>query len=331
MELLVNDNSAKKQFENPYQFFCAVDRLLRIRKLTEQFGLKLQVHSRFSIIRPLKDEKDEDISIGSILGDWCDREKRTIFRKWIDRPSPDYLYGDMQRTGNEYFECRDDLVTDSAIGEAAFRKLHEHDCGLVSMQPTDWSEDCPLRVVYKPDDNTENHRIIELDNWWCEQKLKAALENISPRNIPDSWKVLREMSKRNFERLTFFSECFDQLFGHPFSQPAANRLYELLKILNEYANSIDSNNRQVNEEILNKYFTGENSWFSDSSKSEKNKYKKQLTFSDPEIGVGSIFLPWHGKVKHPTTNMPLRLHFSWPIRIKEPVHIAYIGPKRTMR
>ena len=72
---------------------------------------------------------------------------------------------------------------------------------------------------------------------------------------------------------------------------------------------------------------GDRALFSDSSLSEKRKFRKALTFGHPEKPGGRLFCPWHGKVSHQT----LRLHFSWPPQAKQPVHIVYAGPKITKR
>ena len=74
-------------------------------------------------------------------------------------------------------------------------------------------------------------------------------------------------------------------------------------------------------------FSGENALFTDSSASEKHRFRSGLTFPHPDRPSESLSCTWHGKVSH----MTLRLHFSWPIRPDEPVYIVYAGPKLTKR
>ncbi len=75
------------------------------------------------------------------------------------------------------------------------------------------------------------------------------------------------------------------------------------------------------------YFTGRRALFSNSSDSERRDFKHELTFPHPEDPASSLFCPWHGKVPHLT----LRLHFSWPVEIGEPIYVVYAGPKITKR
>ena len=72
------------------------------------------------------------------------------------------------------------------------------------------------------------------------------------------------------------------------------------------------------------HFHGEKSWFSDSSDSEKRKFKQDLTFPHPERAQENLFCTWHGKVKTPQ----YRVHFSWSFGT-DPVYVTYVGPKIT--
>ncbi len=74
-------------------------------------------------------------------------------------------------------------------------------------------------------------------------------------------------------------------------------------------------------------FEGDRAWFSDSSDTEKSRFRRELTFPHPEEPAKSLFCPWHGKERHQT----LRVHFSWPIQAGKPVYVVYAGPKRMKR
>lgn len=79
--------------------------------------------------------------------------------------------------------------------------------------------------------------------------------------------------------------------------------------------------------LYQKHFTGDKAWFSDSSDTEKARFKNELIFKHPANPNEVLFCPWHGKVKTPQ----LRIHFSWPIREDQPLYIVYVGPKITKR
>ncbi len=103
----------------------------------------------------------------------------------------------------------------------------------------------------------------------------------------------------------------------------------MFDILERLALSFDTTGERTPEgqQIYQDYFTGESDtvMFSDSSDTEKRKFRKALTFPHPRDPKKDLFCPWHGKERHGV----LRLHFSWPIRFGEPVYIVYIGPKIT--
>ncbi|MBN1960904.1 MAG: hypothetical protein JW841_08150, partial [Deltaproteobacteria bacterium] len=85
--------------------------------------------------------------------------------------------------------------------------------------------------------------------------------------------------------------------------------------------------------IYQDFFTGKKggggrgALFSDSSDEEKNEFKNALTFNHPQKPHVKIFCPWHGKVQTPK----YRIHFSWPVRVNEPLYVVYIGEKLTKR
>lgn len=103
----------------------------------------------------------------------------------------------------------------------------------------------------------------------------------------------------------------------------------LLNVLDRYADAFDNGGGLTSEgkRIYRDFFTGQNALFSDSSDTEKSKFRGELTFKHPSEAGKSLFCPWHGKERHSA----LRLHFSWPVRFKEPVYVVYIGKKITRR
>ena len=232
-----------------------------------------------------------------------------------------------QHSGDDYLECGDDIVTDSAVGEAAYRALHEVECGLVSVIPSDW-DFSPVEVTWRREAEGLDDQIAALENW----RDAAALEKrLRDNPLPlRSWHDLRDASKYRFRRLTFAGDCFQPLLGRPFSKNSAERILFLLGTLDQFARAFDADGVRTSEGhwIYQNYFTGrKNALFSDSSDTEKNDFRRKLTFPHPDDPQKSIFCTWHGKERH----LKLRLHFSWPIRFGKPVYVVYAGPKITRR
>lgn len=216
-----------------------------------------------------------------------------------------------------------EVVTDSAVGEAAFRELHGVECGLASVTPSNWNFS-PVDVAWRRDEGVDD-RCAVLKNWWD----AATMERELPPTVVTSWRDVREAALSRFGRLTFSDDCFENLGGVPFARSSADRVLVLLGILNQLGLCYGSDGKRNAEghRLYRDYFTGQQALFSDSADTEKSDFRSELTFPHPEKEGESLFCTWHGKERRST----LRLHFSWPIRFREPVYVVYVGPKLTKR
>jgi len=245
---------------------------------------------------------------------WLDRSRKVPWQDGSCRPHPD-----------DWLESRGEIVTDTAVGEAAYRGLHGTECGLISTHPSAWSFS-PIEVTWQHRGENDD-RSVELENWWestaLEQRLRSLL---SP---PKSWNDLQSISSQRFTKLTFTDACFVPLEGCPFAGSAAERILELLHLLDQLACAFDAEGKRTSagHALYQEHFTGSNARFSDSSTTEKNSFRKELSFPVPGDSRNLLFCPWHGKERH----LQLRIHFSWPIRSGEPTYVVYIGPKITKR
>ena len=215
------------------------------------------------------------------------------------------------------------MVTETGLGEADCRLFYKIDCGTVSMSTSLWLSEF-LVVDWHENEDVKS---IKVPNYWDAETLTEVLET---SNKPlQSWEELEKTAKNRYPELTFSSESFKPLRGHPFVAPAACQLLKRLAILQNFKNCFDENGKRTTQgqNMYQQYFTGDNAWFSDSSYTEKAKFKKDLTFSHPLEIAEPLFCPWHGKVK----TLQLRIHFSWPIQAGKLLYIAYVGPKITKR
>ena len=165
----------------------------------------------------------------------------------------------------------------------------------------------------------------EVENWWSCNKLREDLNRMPPPIL--SWKKLYKASVARFNYLKFSGNSFSYLDGVPFARSSADRVLTLLKVLDELAGQYDENGSRTSEghRLYSKYFTGTKALFSDSSESEKHRFRKQLTFKHPDYPEKKLFCSWHGKESH----LLLRIHFSWPEKAGEPIYVVYVGPKIT--
>ena len=321
MEILVNDRSIHEQFHDAGSFREALARLMAMRSAARRFGRDVHCHRALLTASPIP-----GVAMQQAIGRLAVESERRAAMGWLTRFGP--FWDDLRRHGaGDWLECGGKIVTDSAVGEAAFRTLHGADCGLISFTPSDWDYS-PVDVTWRREDEGADDRSTALRNWRSAPALEAGLRDTAPPFR--SWDDLRQAAAIRFESLTFAEDCFEPLSGIPFANGAADRLLVLLDILDRFARSFDRSGARTAEgqRIYQDYFTGGcNALFSDSSDDEKRDFREALTFRHPNEPGGSLFCPWHGKVRQ----MTLRLHFSWPVRAGRPVYVVYAGPKLTKR
>ena len=320
MDLLANDLSVHEQFHDVAAFREAFSRLMSMRNVARRYGRDVHCHRTLLNVNPTP-----DISLQqAIMGFPLDSERRAAMM-WLTRTGP--FWDDIrQHAVGDWLECGGEIVTDSAVGEAAFRTLHGVECSLVSLSPTDWNSS-PVEVIWCREAEGLEDRYTELENWWNGAAFEDALQERAPPI--QSWEELRLACAERFENLIFAEDCFEPLVGVPFSKNVAERFLVLLDILEVLSGEFDVAGARTEEghRIYRDYFTGDRALFSDSSDREKRDFRQELTFAQPEDPGSRLFCSWHGKV----SRLTLRLHFSWPIEAGKAVYVVYAGPKITKR
>nr|VFJ50112.1 MAG: hypothetical protein BECKDK2373B_GA0170837_10279 [Candidatus Kentron sp. DK] len=317
MNFLFNELSMEGQFQNTLTFRDAMGRLMKMRKVIRDSGHELHCHREMGNAKVMGD------AVFSRAVQKLPRDEKASVMQWVTRQGP--FWEDSRSHGpDEWLECRGKIVTDSAIGEAAYRNLSGDDCHLVSLTPSSW-EFSPLSVTWRPDNGEQD---IDIPNHWERDTLESTLPNASEK--VNSWNELEKLSRGRFTHLIFSEEGFSPLQDFPFIESAAQRIMARFRVLDEFKNRFDEAGKRTRagHNIYQQYFTGEKAWFSDSSDSEKHRFRDELTFLHPETG-DALFCPWHGKIN--TNQQPLRIHFSYPVRADKPLYVVYVGPKLTKR
>ena len=319
MEFFANEMSIHRQFHDLPTFHGALERLIGIRGVARRFGRNVYCHQALVDAEPVP-----GVRMQQAVQRLADNERRALMI-WLTRGGP---FWDVLRRhdANDWLECRGEIVTDTAVGETAYRTLRGVECALISARPSDW-DFSPVEVIWNREAEGLDDQNAALENWRDAAALEENLRHAAPPIR--SWADLGDFSKSRFSRLTFAVRCFDPLAGVPFAKSVVDRIRELLSILDRFSNAFDAGGSRTPEgsRIYRDYFVGDNALFSDSSDSEKRSFRTGLTFPHPDKPGESLFCTWHGKVRH----MTLRLHFSWPIRAGEPVYVVYAGPKLTRR
>ena len=320
MELLANDLSVHEQFPNLPSFHEALERLMAMRSTARRFERDVYCNRLFLNSNPIP-----NVSMPQAIGQLPSESQRRSAMSWLTRGGP--FWDDFRLHGEaDWLECQGEIVTDTAVGEAAYRSLHGVATGLVSVTPSEWGYS-PVLVTWKQEDEGADSRDATVDNWNNASELEPGLKAAPPPIR--SWDRLHEAARARFEFLQLADNCFEPLGGTPFSRSSGDRILALLEVLDRLAQAFDATGKRTPEghRIYRDHFTGDRAWFSDSSDSEKNKYRNGLTFPHPTDAGSSLFCTMHGKVSHLT----LRLHYWWSERAGDPVFVVYAGPKITTR
>ena len=298
---------------------------MKMRAVSKRFDREVYCNSRLVNTSP-----GQRFQMQQAIHQLRDKNKRRAIILWLTNGPFWDAPEQRKHSEDDLLECvdqNDQVVTNTAIGEAAFRELSDLPCGVVSIKPSDW-ESSSVKVAYRDGNGQSGNQFIDIENFLDFSTLKSSLEEAeSPIG---SWDDLKEIALNRFNRLKFSANCFEPLAKLPFAQSSANTLIARLRILSQLADVCDRNGVQSVEyqQIYRNHFTGDKAWFSDSSDQEKQHFKSQLTFPHPKHPDRPLFCPYHGKERH----LQLRLHFCpWPIRPGEPVYVVYIGPKLTKK
>lgn len=250
-----------------------------------------------------------------------DRDLIRLVLNWLTKSGP-FWEDERQPAVEDYFHCHQTEVTEFGLGEAARRKLGGESTNSISF-PGAGFDYSPLPVVQGLLE--EPTSTIEVENQWKWEDVQRAVEAAMPPII--NWEQMLTEARGRFDHLDLVADCGDPLKSEPFSQHVVKRVFELLKVLNEYISCMAETcaPTERNHELFAQHFTGEKSLFSDESTSNKQDFKNKLEFPDPAQPGKKIFCPWHGKINTPT----YRIHFEWPPRPNVKLRIVYIGPKIT--
>ena len=315
VELVFNELSIHGQFHDPVSFRKAIGRVITIRNIARRFGKELQCHRNLGERPAMRKAKMIEVIR------YLDRDSQRALMQWAQSHGP-FWEDFREHMGDDWLEYDDDIVTDTAVGEAAYCVLQGIERALISIDPSSWLIS-PLLVDWCDNDFT---KMVKVSNYWAIDKLETALAN-APSSL-SSWRDLATAASLRYQNLIFSTNCFEPLDGYPFGQGTADQLLSRLGVLNNMKDCFDHGKRTPEGQALyQKHFTGDKAWFSDSSDTEKARFKNELTFKHPANPNEVLFCPWHGKVKTP----PYRIHFSWPIRADEPLYVVYVGPKITKR
>lgn len=318
MDFLVNELSLHGQYANARDFKQSLGLLLSCGQHIENQG-----HSCY-YSRELSTRKVTlELDLRQMLKSIGDRNFVQLVTNLLSKRGP-FWSESRQHSEDDYFEYQDEVITNTALAEIAWRIADQRDCHAVSFNPSDFNYS-PLAVEWHQ--SSGDISLIEVQNFWEVNTLTTFLKNsLKP---PKNWEELIQQCINEYSRLTFANNLLDALNSEPFSGSIAERVRELLSILDELNTCFEEDGKfgLRGQEIKKNYFEKEKALFTDSSDSEKRDFRDAMTFKKPISSTGeTIFCPFHGKIK---MSKQYRIHFNWPK--EKPTDPLYIGPKITKR
>ena len=248
VDYLVNDLSLHGQFHDMADFIKSIDVLMAIREEISRLGSALYCHRGLVQAQVMPDIHMQKAVQG------LDPNKRRALMSWLANIGP-YWEDARLHTASDYLAVEEDIVTDTAIGEAAIcisRKLARE---LVGFSPSRWM-DTPIGVDWVREEG--DPLCIDVPNHWTLASVKASLQ-ANPIAF-DSWASLEAHLRQSCTRLTFSDDAFAPLHGHPFALAPSIRIRVLLHILNDLKGCFGEDGlwNAEGRQILADYFSGEN-------------------------------------------------------------------------
>jgi len=319
LSILLNDFSLAGQFTSTHAFLQSLELLMKLRQVSECRGYKLECSSTL-----VNNQVTNELTLYEAIQSLQEISKKRSVMAWITKAATSWGQNRLHND-DDYLICNDEVVTGTAIGEAAYRNHENKESSLVSFAPSDWMVS-PINVDYFYDNENKN-KSCAVKNYWTVDSLTDYLDSIlAPIQ---SWKELEKRMRSECEYLNFSEDSFSLLFPQPFVTGASDRIVVLLRTLDRYSQCFDERGNRTDEgnEIYQNYFTGDRARFTDSSDDEKRRFENELKFALPDRGAAKVLCPWHGKIQTPQ----LRIHFAWPEQNGGNFDVVYIGPKITKR
>jgi len=316
MDCFIHDLSLNGQFQTPQEFLQEIKALLDLR---DRYPI---VRDSLYCTRALSSRPATATQNLREVAGGAQRDLRLRIINWLMTKGP-FLDNSRLQHADDYFECDGHDVTDQGAGEAA-RRLSAKLASCMLSFPGGGYDSPSLEIHHGIPENRLGR--YEIANFWQHDALRIALNQAQAK--PQNWSSALSQASQRFPDLLISPEILVTLQRESFSSYVAERIFELLGILQEFIAVRDKGSySQRNWELIDHHFSGNKAWFTDESDSNKREFAEQLSFVDPYANGAKIFCPWHGKIKTPQ----FRIHFTpWPLSTTDKkIKVLYIGPKIT--
>ena len=324
MELFFNDASLEGQFSHHIEFEKSLETILQMRAEAQKRGFPILCDKDALETRPIVGDKYLQQIISKIS-----ESKKRVFMYWITKDGSYWGKEKRQHKPDDYLMAvlgvKEEPITDTGLGEAVIRKIQNHtDSRTISIFPSQW--DIPS-IDARWHKNDTNIIPTTIPNYTKLDILQKALTQHREPPSYQNWEQTKKFASEQFQSLQTLDKAWTPLDKHPFSQNTAENIIRRLGILNQIKEgyNLEGKQKEQSQELYNDHFTGDRAWFSDSSQTEKSKFKAELSFILGDNGQKRM-CGWHAKLNSP--HDPIRIHFS-DLEADQALYIVYIGVKIT--
>lgn len=316
MNWYVNDLSLCGQYSEASAFLDDLSELMRARSRVPMLEQQLFC-SRMLHTRPVTPTMNFREAVKSA----SNHTLVPLILAWLTKYGP-FWEDDREFNEDDYFEHGGQDVTDFGLGEAARSLLAGQPASTFSFASGGFDYS-PIEILHGlPESPLDT---VPVPNLWDADVLCDSAQAAVP--APANWLQMLEQACGRFNKLSFSPRSTDSLRGEPFSQYVVERVFVLLGVLQEFMDCLhgDGSYSDRNHKLIAQHFAGEKAWFTDESETNRQNYRAEMSFPDPEHDGKKVFCSWHGKIKTPQ----YRIHFEWPVEARPKLRVFYIGPKIT--
>jgi len=311
----VNDLSVAGQYANPTAFRLALEPVLKLRARRPDLQKTLYCSRVFSNL-----PATPTLSVQQAIRETRDQLYIRLVLGWLAKAGP-FWDGDRFSNPDDYFHFDLSDVTDQGLGEAARRILGGLEAGSFSFSDGSGKfERTPLNVVHGLPESPLGS--ADVPNLWTIEHLERSADS-----MPSTWRQMLETLAAKYDQLVLSPDILSHLEGYPFHTGIVHRIFALLRVLHLLAveTKDDQSFTSAGLELWQQHSVGDKAWFTDESERNKQIFKNEMTFWDPQANA-TCLCPWHGKIKP----NQFRIHFEWPRpKGQKQIKVFYIGPKIT--
>lgn len=325
MQVYLNELSLNGQFQNEHDFYEWLSSLLVLRDNYLSFS------SQFFCLRSVLEKKaTPTMTMREAVKEKKFRDYESKVIQWLSRSGPF-----ISTTENNSFICyhNDQDLMSSSIEYIVSNGLHEDSFNtyLLSFPDSENFSYSPLKLILLSDESGTDVSLC-LKNFISLTDLEEEIKNNIKNHSPDffecsSWQGFYDYVSKEFISVELPKRVLSLLEKETFNEVICKSSLKLIKVLNDLILSLNDDGlfTPKTNEIIAMYFTGGRALFTTESRTNKNDFEKEMTFS---VNDNEVFCPWHGKISHNN----FRMHFSYPlIKGQNKIHIVYLGPKITKK